>query len=174
MRLSSVISAALIASSSFLIASGPVAAQNYNDGRSCIGSCDRYGNPTHYEPRLPDETGFGPGYQDDDYDDDDDRYDDDDRSYVGDPVYQYPENRRYRKRVRKHRTYRRHRSRYANRTKFCRTHTEMRGEGFFSRHKVNVKRCVWVRNDLVPNYAEGGYSSHRYSSGGRGYVSERW
>ncbi len=36
---------------------------------------------------------------------------------------------------------------FANRTEFCRNHREIRNG-----HKVNVRRCVWVRNDLLHRY----------------------
>ena len=43
--------------------------------------------------------------------------------------------------------------RYANRTRFCRI--EKRGSGW---HKRKVRRCVYVRNDLLGAYRGGGWS----------------
>lgn len=53
--------------------------------------------------------------------------------------------RRHHRTVRRHRVVRQHRS--IGRTQFCRNHIEYRGH-----QKVKVHRCIWVRNDLVPNY----------------------
>ncbi len=94
------------------------------------------------------------------------------RRYVGEPTYQHRESSRFRKRRRWHHS-RRWRSRhhrrnsyyqprYNNRTRFCRNHTEKRRYSFFHRERVNVERCVWVRNDLVPNYADRSYTVDRW------------
>ena len=138
--------------------------------RYCIGGCGSYSNPNYAQPELPDETGFD-GHRD--YSDDGpDLYEPEyeDQSAVGEPVYAQPRQRRYRERG--HNNPRRYRESYerpvydepaydpyAGRTEFCRESVEKRGHGW-GKKKVKVRRCVWVRNDLVPNYrADGGYTS---------------
>ena len=141
--------------------------------RYCSGSCDDYITDENYrdiEPQLPDESGFGndtmvggP-------------------LYVDEPAYRMsrygrirperirPERRRFhqsRYERRQNRSMRRYKSRrrhrevvqppifqdtFTGRTEFCRTTSEKRGRGWFKK-RVNVRRCVWVRNDLVPNHA---------------------
>lgn len=161
-------SLSIAAIAAFLVFVIPAAnAQQY-----CVGNCDLYSDPVYH-----DQTGYG----------DDMRYppghDDEtwavspnppsiDGPYVGQPPipdYRAPRTHRPRYRKRRYRTVRRHhkkryqrpvyRDRLAGRTEFCREHIERRGHDWGSR-KVKVRRCIWVRNDLVPNYAEGG----RYSS----------
>ena len=57
----------------------------------------------------------------------------------------YRETRRYRRTYRKRRTYRRS---YVGRTKFCRMETHRNSHGW---GKTKVRRCVYVRNDLLGN-----------------------
>lgn len=140
----------------------------------CIGNCGGYSNPDYDPPELPDETGLGgyPDYASDDVGNFDDSYDE--QSAVGEPVYIQPRQRRYRERSyqrREYRTERRYRratrrvyqepvyDRYAGRTEFCRETIEKRGHGW-GRKKVKVRRCIWVRNDLVPNHRADGWSQN--------------
>ena len=71
------------------------------------------------------------------------------------PRYHAPryKKRRYGKRIRRHREW--GPNRYANRTRFCRI--EKRGHGW---HAKKVRRCIYVRNDLLGNYAGGGWRRH--------------
>lgn len=136
--------------------------------RVCAGGCDRYGNPVY---------NVQPDFVEDRFDDE--RYVPDEEFYnpridTPPPLPRYVDrgyrnrykhtHRRYRKKNHTRRYNRRvYRDRYAGRTEFCREHIERRGQGWGSK-KVKVRRCIWVRNDLVPNYAEGGYvRGGRYS-----------
>ena len=134
--------------------------------RVCAGSCDEYGDPI-YNVSDPYDDGLrhSPRYEDD--------HSFDTPGYVED--YEYRSERRYKRyqrtsRYKHHRRYKRRSYRRvyhddwsggidtSNRTEFCREHYERRGNGWIKR-KVKVRRCVWVRNDLLGN---GAYRS-RYS-----------
>lgn len=139
--------------------------------RLCAGSCDEYGDPV-YNVDQPYDDGLR-------YSRDYER-----RHRIGTPGYidipeeEYHSERRYRRY--KRRSSRRHYGEYrhkkrryrkrsyqteyyggidtSNRTEFCRERYERRGDGWFKR-KVRIKRCVWVRNDLLGH----GHHNYRYS-----------
>ncbi len=156
------------------------ASQASAESRYCAGSCDRYGNPIPESrvgepiylnpdgteagrPNLRNDYLYPPGYRPAP------RY----RRIVRHRRYKHRSHRRYRKvrrynghrhqrKVRRHhRHYREHRShrRYArptfhNRTKYCRDEVRWIGHG------QGIRRCVWVRNDLIHRYEGRGYYRH--------------
>lgn len=136
-------------------------AQQLREGRSCIGSCDRYGSPELSDP-VRDDHRYRRGGDNEFRDPYDEGYGDEGRGDEGyrntsydDGYYSRPRHRTVRRHHRKTRRTNRKRHyrsapRYGHRTEFCRTRKEVRGHGW-GRKKVNVKRCIWVRNDLLRN-----------------------
>jgi len=143
------------------------------ESRYCAGSCDRYGDPVYHvppsfdgRPTLRNDYLYPPGYRPAP------RYREHrrirrvahHRRYVGHRRYErrsYRTKRRYKRRIRRHRGYRHHHQhrRYArptfhNRTKYCRDEVEWTGHGH------GIRRCVWVRNDLIYRYEGRGYRRH--------------
>ena len=148
----------------------PLSAQQ----RYCVGACDQYGHPVYDQPG---EIDFGNDYR---YPPE---YEGEQRvspnpPTIGEPRYvppgfydpprrpRYSGERRYRRphyRQKRHvrrykrrhrRVHRRSRQRsYVGRTKFCRVQKEERqrnGRWVW----VKVKRCIWVRNDLLHRYRD--------------------
>ncbi len=142
------------------------------ESRHCAGGCDRYGNPVYNipvesedwvspnPPSLSNDYLYPPGYQPAP------RYRRVAHRHRHVRHRQVRHHRHYRqkRRVRKHRHHRRYREhhshrRYArptlrNRTKYCRDEIEWTSSGH------GIRRCIWVRNDLIHRYEGRGYHRH--------------